>query len=351
MTGPDAQPVRVLTRADVRALLSISDCIDTIAVAFAQQSDGSVIPSGVLGAHVDGGSFHIKTAGLRGERRENSIFAAKVNANFPGNPKRNGLPTVQGVVALFDAAIGRPLAIMDSIEITSARTAAATAVATRYFARPDSSTVTICGCGEQGRSHLRALRYVRPIRRTFAFDVDFTTAERYAAEMSAELEIEVTPVRELGASTRQADIWVTATPARRWFIGRDTISAGAFIAAVGADNHEKQEIAPDLLAASKVVVDVLEQCATMGDLHHALAAGTMRREDVYAELSDVVVGRRVGRHTADEVIVFDSTGTALEDVAAAKLVYDRAIETGVGIDLDLNGVGTMPDALRHASDA
>jgi ornithine cyclodeaminase/alanine dehydrogenase-like protein (mu-crystallin family) len=186
---------------------------------------------------------------------------------------------------------------------------------------------------------------VRPIRRVVAFDIDPDRADQYATEMSLELGVDVTAVRALDDATRESAIWVTCTPASRWFVGRDHVSSGAFIAAVGADNPEKQELEPALLAASTVVVDVLDQCATIGELHHALDAGVMRREDVHADLATIVSGTRPGRVRPDEIIVFDSTGTALEDVAAATLVYERARAAGVGLAIDLGGVEQpMPGA-------
>ena len=121
---------------------------------------------------------------------------------------------------------------------------------------------------------------------------------------------------------------MTCTPARRWFLGRGHVAAGAFVAAVGADHPDKQEIEPELLAASAVVADVLEQCAAIGDLHHAIASGLMRRDQVRAELADVVSGRTAGRRSDDEIVVFDSTGTALQDAAAATLVFERARAAG-----------------------
>jgi ornithine cyclodeaminase/alanine dehydrogenase-like protein (mu-crystallin family) len=284
---------------------------------------------------VPGGGFHVKTAGLATDHH--SVFVAKVNANFPGNPSRFGLPTIQGVIVMYDAINGRPLAILDSIEITSVRTAAASAVAARHLARGDAATATICGCGEQGRSQLRALTRVRRIQRVLAFDTDFAKAERYAEELSPELDVDITPVGELGAETRRSDIWVTCTTSRRWFVGRDNVAPGSLVLAVGADNEDKQEIEPALLAETTVVADVLDQCAAFGDLHHALELGVMRRENVHAELADVVSGRRPGRQRDEEIIVFDSTGTALQDVAAAQLVYQRAVATGVGLYVDLTG--------------
>jgi alanine dehydrogenase len=325
----------ILRRDDVRHLLGMPECIDAVEGAFRCHAQGDAIPPAMFGVHVERGGFHIKTAGTRAGTAP--VFAAKVNANFPGNPDRYDLPTIQGVIALFDAVNGRVLALLDSIEITSVRTAAATAVAAKYLAPAGAATVTLCGCGEQSRNQLRALTCVRPIQRVMALDVDGDRARRFAAEMSTELGIVVTSAEELGDETRASDIWVTCTPARRWFVGRSHVAAGAFIAAVGADNPEKQEIEPELLAESAVVADVVEQCATIGDLHHALAAGVMRLEDVRAELADVVSGRKIGRESADEIIVFDSTGTALQDVAAAQLVYEKAVDSGIGMSLDLGG--------------
>ena len=335
MTETLARDTLVLSRHDVRRLMSMDECIDAVETAFRDHALGRSISPGILGSHVPGGGFHVKTAGLVSDRQ--SVFVAKVNANFPGNPSRFGLPTIQGVIVMYDAINGRPLAILDSIEITSIRTAAASAVAARHLARGDAATATVCGCGEQGRSQIRALTRVRPIRQVLAFDTDFAKAERYAQELSDELDVDITPVGELATKTRRSDIWVTCTTSRRWFVGREHVAPGSLVLAVGADNEEKQEIEPALLAESTVVTDVLDQCAAIGDLHHALELGVMRRENVHAELADVVSGRRPGRQRDEEIIVFDSTGTALQDVAAAQLVYQRAVATGVGMYVDLTG--------------
>lgn len=353
MTLPAPGPPRtlILRRDEVRELLDMRACIDAVEHAFNQHACGQSITPGVLGTHVERGGFHVKTAGLLADHSASPrpLFAAKVNANFPGNPASNGLPTIQGVIALFDGADGRVLALLDSIEITSIRTAAATAVAAKYLTAPNASTVTICGCGEQSRHQLRALACVRPLRRVLAFDVQSDRAESLASDMSTELEIDVVPVRALGNTTADSDIWVTCTPAHHWYLGRSHVTAGAFVAAVGADNPDKQEIEPELLASSAVVTDILDQCATIGDLHHALEAGVMRREHVRADLADVVAGRKPGRLTADEIVIFDSTGTALEDVAAAAVVYERAQSAGIGISIELGQNSRA--ATRHASEA
>ncbi len=317
-------PTLLLSRADVRSLLDLDTCIAAVEEAFQAQARGATLPPGVLGTHAEGGGFHVKAAGLTRDRR---YYAAKINANFPGNPAARGLPTIQGVIGLFDATDGRLLALLDSMEITTLRTAAATAVAAKYLARSDARTLTILGCGNQGRSHLRALGRVRDIRCVFAWDADPAAAATYATEMSRELGHKVIAVTAYRDALSQSDLIVTCTPSRRPLVAAADVPAGAFVAGVGADSEDKHELAPDLLVRGTLVVDVLEQCARIGDLHHALAAAAMTTDQVHAELADVVSGRRAGRSNPDEVTIFDSTGTALEDVAAAAAIYERAISS------------------------
>jgi alanine dehydrogenase len=297
----------LITRRDVSDLLTIDDCITAVENAFRLLGRGEVPRPAIAGVHATGGAFHIKAA-IAGDR-----FAAKINSNF-----FEAKPRIKGIVVLCDANDGRVLAVMDSIEITILRTGAATAVAAKYLARENARTALICGCGNQGRIQARALQKVRKLERIFAFDANKDVAADFAEEMGAEAV--PAPV--------WADIVVTCTPSRAAFLHQ--VQPGTFVAAVGADSEDKQEIAPALMASSKVVTDVTEQCKTIGDLHHAISAGAMREDDVHAELSEIVAGRRRGRERDDEVIIFDSTGMALQDVAAAAIVYDRAVAAGRG---------------------
>src|SRR5579864_5069735 len=327
-----AHATLLLTRKDVSELLPLSDCIQAVEQAFQLQGEGRAPAPGVLGVHAQGGGFHIKAGTLP---LGQNYFAAKANANFPGNPAR-GLPTIQGVILLFDADNGQVLAAMDSMEITTLRTGAATAVAAKFLARKDSRTATICGCGNQGRVQLRAIGHACPLENAFAWDIQNDAAERFALAMAAELGIAVTPVSDLPAALRQSDLCVTCTPARKFFIHEKDVPPGMFIAAVGADNEDKQELDPALLGPkNKVVADVVAQCATIGDLHHALATGTATVSGVYAELGEIVCGKKLGRTSAEEITIFDSTGMALQDVASAAIVYEKAVKEGKGMRLDL----------------
>jgi alanine dehydrogenase len=321
-----------LSSRDVRNLMPIKDCIAAVEEAFRLHGEGKAQAPGVLGMHIDGGGFHIK-AGLLDLRIR--YFAAKVNGNFPGNPSHFGLPTIQGVIVLCDAEKGTPLAVMDSGDVTSLRTAAATAVAARHLARPSSRTVTICGCGEQARHQVRALSHIFHLQSICAFDSNAERATRFADELSSELLLAITPGNDLRSAVFESDICVTCTPSQQPVLCADDVQEGTFVAAVGADNPHKSEIHPALMSKAKVVCDLLEQCAVMGDLHHALESGTMSRSDVYAELGCIVAGRKPGRESDQEITIFDSTGMALQDVAAAAVVYERAVRQNAGVRLSL----------------
>ena len=329
VTGARLDSTLVLTRSDVLALLTLPECIEAVERAFRLHAEGRTLPPGVLGVPAGGGGFHIKAAGLVGDP---SYFAAKTNANFPANPGR-GLPTIQGTVLLADASNGAPLAVMDSGSITALRTGAATAVAARYLARPDSRTATVVGCGVQGEIQLAALAAVLPLEQACVIDADADRAAGLAKRATHALGIRVEPAADLAAALRRSDVCVTCTPSRRPIVRQADVRAGTFIAAVGADSQGKQELEPALVAAATLVVDLLEQCAEIGELQHALGAGLLTRERVHAELADVIAGRRPGRTRADEITIFDSTGTALQDVAAAVVVYEKARAAGRGLEV------------------
>lgn len=294
----------VIPHERVVELLSLDECIEAVERAMVADAKG---PASVS-LHVDGGAFHVKVAAI------GRYMAAKVNGNIFANPSR-GLPRIRGTIVLADATNAEPLAVLDSAWITILRTGAATAVAVRHLAKPNAATLLVCGCGNQGRISVDAIRRVRPIERVFLYDSDPGAAQRLADTVGGEA------VADFRDGVAEADVVVTCTPSRTFFFEARDAHPGLFIAAVGADSSEKQEVDPALLAASGVVVDDLEQCASFGDLRYALDAGLMQRNDVRATLGEVIAGKRV----EDDVIVFDSTGTALQDVAAAAIVFEKVI--------------------------
>jgi alanine dehydrogenase len=318
-TAPNFQPPILIDRERLARLMSLDDYLAAVEAAFRAHAEGRTKMPLPLYIEADGGGFHAKGALV------DDYVAVKVNSNFPANPSR-GLPTIQGAVLLYSASDGRLVAILDSTEITSKRTAAASALAARHLARSDARTAAICGCGEQGRAQLAALWAARPIERAYAWDAAPGRARAFAEEMGSALDMDVTAVATMREATLDAGIVVTATSSHTPFLGPDDIRPGTFIAAIGADNPHKSELYPELFPGNKIVVDSLEQASTMGDLHHAMnpceGAGAL----VHAELAEVVTGRKPGRTSDTEITIFDSTGLAIEDVASAALAYTRALQ-------------------------
>jgi alanine dehydrogenase len=321
-----AEDTLLLTRSDVARLLSIDECMSAVEKAFCLHAEGNAMAH-VLGVHAENGGFHIK-AGVLG--LNTSYFVAKVNANFPGNFQKSGLPTIQGVLVVCDASNGRLLAVMDSIEITIIRTGAATGVAAKYLALSKASVATICGCGNQGRISLKTMMHVREMEKIYAYDIDEAQSQKFSEEFSRQIEIIPITRFDLSAALMESHIVITCTPSREPFIHSEDILSGTFIAAVGADNEDKQELFSELLSKSKLVVDIAGQSASMGELHHAIKKGLLSVNDVHAELGQIIAGKKPGRVSDKEIIVFDSTGTALQDAAAAALVYEKAITRGIG---------------------
>jgi ornithine cyclodeaminase/alanine dehydrogenase len=317
----------LLSRSEIAELMEFDDYLGAVEDAFRLHAEGKVIETGLLHADAREGEYHIKSGGLYLER---PFFAVKANGGFFRNPERGSLPAIQGIIYLSDAATGYPLAVLDSVEITRQRTAAATALAAKHLARSDSSVITVCGAGAQARQHLRAFARVFALTRAFVFSRSDTNATTFAADMSAELGLPIEPASDLSAAARQSDIILTCTTSRAAFLQPAMVSPGTFVGAVGADSPHKQELAPELLAHAKVVVDLLDQCARVGELHHAIDGGHMRAEQIHAELGQIVTGRKQGRGDPDEIFIFDSTGTALQDVAATARVYNKAVEAGKG---------------------
>ena len=319
----------LLSRSQIAGLLSLDDYRTLVEDVFRRHAKGASFEPALAHVDADDGEFHIKAGGLRGDT---PYFAAKVNGGFFQNRARYGLPNIQGLILLSHAVNGTPLAVMDSGEITIQRTGAATAVAAKYLAKPDSQTCLVCGCGTQGRIQVRAVARVLPLQRVFAWSRDKERATAYSSSMSEELGIPVVPCSEIGGALRESDVLITCTPSRTPFIHRKNVPAGLFIAAVGSDSPAKQELDADLVATSKIVADLKTQVVAVGETHHAVAAGLLRPEQIHAELGEVVAGERTGRIDAKEVIIFDSTGTAMQDVAAAAAVFEKARDQGLGSD-------------------
>jgi alanine dehydrogenase len=319
MAGPPPpEGTLLLTREIIARSVPARAYVEAVREAYRQFAAGLIVLPGV--GHVPGaeGAFHIKTA-VRAVAPQRAVV--KANGNFPGNPTRLGLPSIRGFIALLDATHGELLALMDSSEITGRRTAAASALAALLFARRESRRLALIGCGAQAGFHLDVFTDVLALESVELFDVHPDRAESFARLVQAR-NIRARVHDSAAAAARAAEIIVTSTPAREPVLRASDVAPGSFIAAVGADSAGKQELDAELLLRARVVPDVLTQAIHMGDLQHPVAAGLMSPSDIHAELADVIAGRSPARTDDDEIFVFDSTGTAITDLAAAELVFD-----------------------------
>ena len=316
-----------LSQADVASVgLAMPEIIAALEQMFREKGEGRVEMPPKPGIHTSPDAFiHAMPAYIPALKSA----GVKWVSGYPENYKR-GLPYITGLLILNDPQTGMPLAVMDCVWITAKRTGAATAVAAKYLARPNSEVVGILGCGVQGRSNLEALRVCLPLKRVLAYDVDPQAQQRYVQEMHERLGLEVVPVREPKQAVAGCDIVVTAGPILRvphatikpgWF------EPGSFASLVDFDSYWH----PDALReADKFCTDDVPQ------LEHYREAGYFQDiPPIYADLGELVTGQKPGRETEAERTLACNLGLALDDMATAPLIYRRALERGIGTWLPL----------------
>lgn len=254
----------------------------------------------------------------------------KIVNSHPDNPIK-GLPTVLATYILNDPKTGAPLALMNATYLTDIRTGAAGAVAAKYLARRDSRVLGIVGCGRQARTQLMAISEVYEIEKVLVYDIKPEHCNLFKKNME-KLGIDILSVDI--ERICKADILVTTTPVRNPIIKSVWIENGTHINAIGADAPGKQELDPEILKRSKIVIDSWEQAHHSGEINVPLSRGEISKEDIYSELGEIVAGLKKGRENDEEITVFDSTGLAIQDVAVASLAYKKAVEKNVGIRLE-----------------
>ena len=310
----------LLSRSVISGLMTTQDYLAAMQIAFAGLAEGRYEMPDPVHLPANAGAFHVKSAS-RPDRP--ALAVVKINGNFPGNAVAWGLPTIQGFIAVLDADRGSVLALMDSIEITARRTAATSALAARHLARTGSRKLGMVGCGLQALYHLDALLDVAPIETIRYCDPRDEAAAAFGRR-SAVLGLRAERVASAAAAARGANIVVTVTTSTQPVLALADVDPGTFVAGVGADSPAKHELAPDLLQESRVVVDARDPAIVGGDLGHAIRLGVMTEAEIHAELADIVAGRVAAQPDPDHRYVFDSTGLAVQDLAAAEMVLERA---------------------------
>ncbi len=247
--------------------------------------------------------------------------------------KKKGLPTVMGIIILSDPATGFPLCIMDATHLTALRTGAAAGVAAKFLAKKDSKRIALVGCGAQAYTQLAAILEIFNISQVNVWGPEPGEIIRFinlAKKLRRAKKVKIEKARTVKDCIKDSDIIVTTTPSRRPLIRYGWVKKSVHINAIGADAQGKQELDYKILKKAKVVVDDLRQASHSGEINVSLRRGQFHKKDVYADIGEVVSGKKRGRVKKDEITVFDSTGLAIQDVAIANVVYRKAIKSKKG---------------------
>lgn len=322
--GTDDMPkTLILSANDLRGLLRMGEVMSAVEDAFRAYGEGRLWMPPKAYLKVGEGDFRAMPACIAG--------AASIKwVNCHPHNRSKGLPTVMAVLIYSDSETGYPLAVMDATEITAYRTGAAAAIASKYLARTDSRTLGLVGAGRQAYSQLLAHAEIFDLELIKIHDIRPEASRRFA-EFFPHRRIEACSLEE----TASSDIVCTLTTAREPLIKREWVKGGTHINAMGADAEGKQELDPAILRDATVVVDDLRQAAAAGEINVPVRKGLFKLEQVYATLAQVVTGEKRGRKADDVVTVFDSTGIAIEDLATARLVYEKAQREAKGLAIEL----------------
>jgi ornithine cyclodeaminase len=328
-----SQHFRLLTERQVQSLLPMPDLIAAMESALAKFSAREVLQPvrSVLTVGPTKAYFGLMPAYIPAP----ASLGAKLVTVFGENHKRD-LPSHLATILLLDPETGALQAIMDGRYITEARTAAVSAVSTRFLAKPDASTLAIIGSGVQARSHLEAYQLVRQLKQVRIWSPKQRSREQFVEDMSGHVSLPIVAAESAEAAVRGADLIVLVTSSPTPVIEDAWVSTGAHVVCVGACRPNQQEMPPALVARSRLYVDSKAAAVVeAGDIVMNIAAKLFDESHIRGELGELVLGRVAGRSSADDITVFKSLGMAVEDVVAADLVFRRASETGSGTELTL----------------
>jgi alanine dehydrogenase len=321
---------------DVRAYADLPAVIDAVAEAFAADWRGDTIMPAK--AYIDlpeyNGDFRSMPAYVHaGDWDAAAVKWVNVHTD---NPTDHDLPTVLGTLIYSDPETAFPLAVMDGTVLTQRRTGAAAAVATDHLAVADADSLGLVGAGVQSYTQLRAIASVRNIERVVIADQDDTRQRAFVETFESAFDVRAGSIAEAAA----CDVLSTITPVESPIVEREWLSEHTHVNAIGADAAGKHEHDGRTLQDAKVVIDDYEQCTHSGEINVPWSEGALDDEDIYGEIGAVVAGDIAGREPDDGLTLFDSTGLAIQDVAAAHVAYEGARGAGEGTEFTLVGTDT-----------
>ena len=307
----------IIKRCEIEEVFGMVDYICAIEKAFMLYGEGKVQMLPKVYLSFDNGDMRCMPAYLP------SMEAAGVK-NVNAHPKNKDMPAVMATITLVDPDTGFPMAIMDGTHITKMRTAAAGAVAAKYLSREDSKVAGFVGTGVQARTQLEALLIVRPkLSGIVVYDINEANMKHFAEEVRTQYDLQVEYASSVKNAVEKADIVITTTPVRSPIIKAGYIRQGAHINAIGADAPGKQELDPKILKQARIVIDNWEQASHGGEINVPLSEKLISREDIYADIGEIVCGKKSSRESPEQITVFDSTGLAIQDISVAAKIYKK----------------------------
>ncbi len=323
----------LLTRKDVEAVLTMEDAIDAVEEGFRQHQLGtSQLPLRTAIHIPEHNGIVLFMPGYIGGM---DALGMKLVTVYPDNPSKYNLPTILATVLLAHPRTGDLLAIMDGTYLTAMRTGAASGVATKYLARPDSRVVGVFGAGVQARTQLMAVCAVRPITEARVYDVVPAVVQSFCDEMGAKLGITVRPAASPREAVEGCDVIVAATTSKTPVFDGAWVARGTHLNGIGSHTPDAREFDSTVIRRAKVVVDLREAAlAEAGDVIIPIKAGEITADHIYAELGEIVTGKP-GRENPEEITLFKSVGLAIQDMSTASRVYQRAREQGIGKEISL----------------
>jgi len=324
--------VKLFSDDDVKRLFSMKDAVPAVEHVFAEDAEGRVeMPSKIYLEVKDYGDFRAMPAYVPSI---NTAGVKWVNVH-PDNPQK-GLPTVMATVLLNEPQTGRLLCAITAGRLTDLRTGAAGGVAAKYLARKDSSVIGVIGSGHQAWTQVLAYKEVfgDRIKLVKVYSQHTAHAQAFADMVREELGYDVQVCRT-AAEAANADIIATVTPARSPVLKAEWVKPGTHINAIGADAQGKQELETALTVKAKVFVDSVEQASHSGEVNVPISQGFLNKNQLAGTIGQVITGKAPGRTSDEEITIFDSTGLAIQDMAAGHIIYERALKEGKGTDVNL----------------
>lgn len=319
----------LLTKEEVRGLISMKEAIGTVEEAYRAFNSDQVVQPGYTGIHLPSprGEIDFK---LGYDKSSEMISMKASSGGFIDNPTAHGVPNGMGTILLFDARSCALVCVMEGSLITGLRTGAAGAVSVKALARRNSRKIASIGTGNQARMQVRAISEVMRIEEIHAWDENPDALAKFENDIERELGIAVVPESSKQEAVERADILVTTTRGKGSLVEAGWVRPGTHIVAIGTDQRGKQELDPEIFRNAKIVNDSIAQCAEKGETWHPLSSNIITRDDIHAEIGEILLGRKPGRESDEEVTIFDSTGMAIQDNTTAAKIYRNAMQGGVG---------------------